>query len=54
MWHVVSNAEMYTYFDDVTLVGPFLHLHHHILHVAKPLYRSDVKDFKQISNYVIN
>ena len=34
----MNNATTYTYFDDVTLVGPFLHVHVHVLRVTKPLY----------------
>ena len=34
----MNNAAAYTYFDDITPTGPFLHIHIHVLHVPKPLY----------------
>ena len=34
----MNNATAYTGFDDVTPASPFLHVHVHVLRVAKPLY----------------
>ena len=39
VWHVaVNNATRCTYSDDVTLVGPFIHIHFHVLREAKHRY----------------
>ena len=34
----VNNATAYMGFDDVTPASPFLHVHVHVLRVAKPLW----------------
>ena len=42
MWRVASNATAYAYCDNPTLVGPFIHVHIHVLHVTKPLYNINI------------